>query len=59
MNAKAQKKFRVNPAKEIVETILRLARAGIDPGETVDWMLRRRDVHYDGEVVTRLRRHDE
>ena len=61
MKSKTQKKFQVNPAKEIVATMIRLARSGIDPGETVPPIVRRllyRDIG-EGEVVTRLRRHDE
>jgi len=36
MKSKTQRrKIVVDPAKEIVSTMLRLARSGIDPGETV------------------------
>jgi hypothetical protein len=62
MKSGKTEKFRVNPAKEIVATMVRLARSGIDPGETVPPIIHRllyHDVNYEGEVVTRLKRHDE
>jgi hypothetical protein len=63
MNAKAQK-FKIDPAKEVIAMMVRLARSGIDPGETLPQAVRRflthsYDVNYDGEVVSRLKRHDE
>jgi len=58
MSNKTQKKFQYNPAKELTESIRRVARWGIDPGATIRYILGSNDVA-EGEVVSRLEKHDE
>jgi len=62
MSNKTQKKFKIDPVHEVVETMVRLAKIGIDPGETIPPIVRRllySDLQFEGEVETRLHRHPE
>jgi len=54
----AQKKFRFDSARELVESVRRVAKRGINPGDTIIWVLRSQDVA-DGEVVSHLSKHHE
>jgi len=59
-SGKAERKFRVNPARELIESVRRVAARGINPGDTIIWVLNRRlsDVG-EGEVVSYLKHHEE
>jgi len=62
MNTKQkQKRFQMNPTKEVISMMARLVRVGIDPGETVprrvQWW-RYSDIG-SGTFESRLKHHDE
>jgi len=65
MKTDTKKKFQVNPAREVVATMTRLIRVGIDPGETIPQVVQRFLTHSydndinDGEVIGYLKHHDE